>query len=90
MILRCPDTLFERLVDHISHEDCSAVCSRRRRQFQQQAGPRLPISFTGMPETVVTYLMEAFRQHMKEETPQKLNALEPYGPPLARVMVFVS
>jgi len=36
-----------------------------------------PVSFTGMPETVVTYLMKAFGQYMKEETPQKLNAL--YG-----------
>ena len=88
MILRYQGTLFERLVDNISHEDRRAVCSRRR-QFQQQAGPGLPVSFAGMPETVVTYLMEAFRQHMKKETPQKLNALYPYGPPLARVMVFV-
>ena len=64
------------------------MCSRRR-PFQQQACPSLPVSFAGMPETVVTYLMEAFGQDMKEETPQELHALYPYGPPLGRFMVLV-
>jgi hypothetical protein len=75
MIPRCQVTLFKRLVDNITHEDRRAVCSRDCRQFQQQAGPGLPVSFAGMPETVVTYLMKAFRQHVKEETPQELNTL---------------
>ena len=60
MVLRCQVTLPECLIGNISHEDRNAVCSRRRRQFQQQAGPGLPVSFAGMPETVVTYLMKAF------------------------------
>jgi hypothetical protein len=69
--------LFERLVDNITHEDRSAVCRRRRRQFQQQAGSGLPISFAGMPETVIAYLMKAFGQHMKQESPQELNTFYP-------------
>ena len=64
------------------------MCGRRP-QFQQQAGPGLPVSFAGMPEAVVTYLVEAFGQYMKEETPQELNTLYPYGLPLACVMVLI-
>ena len=75
MIVRYQGTLFERLVDNITHEDRRLVFSRRRRHFQQQESPRLPITITGMPETVVTYLMEAFGQYMKKETPQELNTL---------------
>ena len=75
VVLRCQVTLPECLIGNISHEDHRAVFDRRRRQFQQQAGLGLPVSFAGMPEAVVTHLMEAFWQHMKEETPQELNTL---------------
>ena len=89
MILRYPGPLCERLVDHITQADCRAVWGRGRRQFQPQAGPGLPVWFAGMPETLVTDLMKAFGQDRKEQTPQQLNALEPSGPPWARVRVFV-
>jgi len=89
MILRSPDTLFERLVDHIRHEDCSTVCSRRRCQFQQQAGPGLPVSFAGMPETVIAHLMEAFRQNVQKEATEELNPFESFGLPLVCVTVLV-
>jgi hypothetical protein len=75
MVVRFQGALPERLVDNISHKHDRALTGRRRRQFQQQASPGLPVSFAGMPETVVTYLMKAFGQHVKEETPQELNTL---------------
>lgn len=89
MILRRPDTLFERLVDHIRHEDCSAVCSRLRRQFLQQASSRLPISFAGMPETIIAHLMEAFRQNVQKEATEELNPFKSCDLPLVCVTVLV-
>ena len=89
MILRCQGTLFERLVDHISHEDRRAVCVKRRRQFQQQASPRLPISFAWMPETIIAHLMEAFRQNVQKEATKELNPFKSFDLPLVCVTVLV-
>jgi hypothetical protein len=81
--------LRERLSGKITHKGHIIVRDRRRSQFKQQAGLGLPISFAGMPETVIAYLVQAFRQDMKKEATEELNPLEPFGLPLARVMVLV-
>jgi len=67
--------LCERLGGKITHEGHIVVRDRRRSQFKQQAGLGLPISFAGMPETVIAHLVQAFRQYMKKEATEELNTL---------------
>ena len=81
--------LSERLVGKITHEEHIVVRDRRRSEFKQQAGLSLPIFFAGMPETVIAHLVEAFRQDMKQEATEEHNPLEPFGLPLARVIVLI-
>ena len=68
-------TLPKRLVGNIGHEHDRALFGRDCRQLKQKAGPDLPVSLAGMPETVIAYFMKAFRQHMKQEATQELNTL---------------
>ena len=81
--------LCERLVGKIAHKGHIVVRDRRRSQFQQQTGLGLPIFFTGVPETVIAHLVQAFRQDMKKEATEELNPRQPFGRPLLRVMVIV-
>lgn len=67
MIVGLKAALCERLVGKIAYEDQIVVGDWNRIQFKKQAGLGLPISFAGMPETVIAHLMEAFRQDVQKE-----------------------
>ena len=69
MVLRCRFPLPERRVHDISYEHPGVLTGSGRGQLQQQPCPGLTVPFAGMPETVIPYLVEAFGQYMKEETP---------------------
>ena len=75
MIVRLKAALSERLVGKITYEGHRGVRDRNCSEFKQQASLALPISFAGMPETIIAHLMEAFRQYMKEEAAEELNTL---------------
>jgi hypothetical protein len=75
VIVRLKAALSERLVGKITYEGHRGVRDRNCSEFKQQTDLGLPISFAGMPETIISHLVEAFRQYMKKEATEELNTL---------------
>lgn len=79
---------FDCFVDNITGEDCDIVFDRSI-ELKQQAGLGLAIFFAGMPETVIAYLVEAFRQYVKKKATEELNTVNPFSLPLVGIMILV-
>ena len=81
--------LCERLVGKIAHKGRRSVRDGSCCEFQQQTGLGLPISFAGMPETVIAHLMETFRQDVQKEATEELNPFKSFSLPLVCATVLV-